>query len=149
MKIIRDVGGGIDLEEVLAKPLVAHLATVEKDCPRDSPVWFIWENEKLWIIGTAADSFPERIQRNPNCAVGIVDFHSSTGQFIHIGFRGRAAVKQFNHSLAEKLIARYLGSDPATRDPRFQNLDDSNVLLCFTPETVVVRDQSYRLPSVH
>jgi uncharacterized pyridoxamine 5'-phosphate oxidase family protein len=147
MKIIRDVGEGIDLDRVLAKPLVAHLATVEKDLPRDSPVWFLWENEKLWIIGTAADSFPGRILNNPNCAVGIADFHSATGQFIHIGFRGRAEVKQFDQSLAEKLIARYLGPNAETWDPRFQHLDDSNVLLCFTPETVVVRDQSYRLPS--
>lgn len=30
-------------------------------------------------------------------------------------------------------------------DPPFKNLDESNVLICFKPETVVVRDQSYVL----
>jgi hypothetical protein len=28
---------------VLAKPLMAHLSTVVKGEPRDSPVWFVWE----------------------------------------------------------------------------------------------------------
>ncbi len=37
------------------------LSTVENDEPRDSPVWFIWENSFLWIFGTDQDSAWTRI----------------------------------------------------------------------------------------
>ena len=32
-----------EIDEVLGKPLMAHLSTIEKGAPRDSPVWFLWE----------------------------------------------------------------------------------------------------------
>ena len=35
-----------EIDTVLNKPLMAHLSTVDKGEPRDSPgVWFIWEEE--------------------------------------------------------------------------------------------------------
>ncbi|WP_211750331.1 hypothetical protein [Paenibacillus sp. Marseille-Q4541] len=40
-------------------------------------------------------------------------------------------------------INRYLGPNKTLWDTRFQNLDNRNVLVCFKPETVVVRDQSF------
>lgn len=146
MRIIRDTGRSFDLEDFLSKPLVAHLSTVVEDSPRDSPVWFYWNGNAIWIIGTASDTFPDRIRKNPKCAIGIVDFNEQTGLFLHAGFRGRATVNPFDKITASKVLSRYLGSDINKWDPRFKNLDDSNVLICFIPETVVVRDQSYFLP---
>lgn len=32
---------------VLDKPLLAHLSSVENGEPRDSPVWFIYENNSV------------------------------------------------------------------------------------------------------
>ncbi|MFC4737211.1 pyridoxamine 5'-phosphate oxidase family protein [Bacillus daqingensis] len=144
MKIIRDVGTGVDLDAVLAKPLVAHLATSAPEGPRDSPLWFLWEKERLWIIGTAGDTFPERVRQTAACAMGIVDFDASSGTFIHIGFRGTADVKPFDKQRADRLLAKYLGPERAAWDPRFQALGQENVLICFQPESVVVRDQSYQ-----
>ncbi|MBU9722752.1 MULTISPECIES: pyridoxamine 5'-phosphate oxidase family protein [Bacillaceae] len=146
MQIIRDTGRSFDLEAFLTKPLVAHLSTVDGDTPKDSPVWFYWKDEMIWIIGTAKDTFPDRIRRNPKCAIGIVDFDINTGMFLHAGFRGVATVKPFDKNIATPLLSRYLGPDIEKWDPRFKNLDDSNVLICFEPKTVVVRDQSYQLP---
>lgn len=146
MKIIRDTGRSFDLEEFLSMPLVAHLSTVVEDAPRDSPVWFYWREKKLWIIGTASDTFPDRIRKNPKCAIGIVDINQHTGLFLHAGFRGTATVEPFDEIIANQLLSRYLGTEIEKWDPRFKKLDDSNVLICFTPETVVVRDQSYVPP---
>ena len=67
------------IDTVLNKPLMAHLATVDKGEPRDSPVWFIWEESYLWIFGTSEDSFIKRLQQEPQCAVGSV----GNGLFIH------------------------------------------------------------------
>ncbi|MCT8140315.1 pyridoxamine 5'-phosphate oxidase family protein [Anaerobacillus sp. CMMVII] len=143
MQIIRDTRRSFDLEQFLSKPLVAHLSTLVEEFPRDSPVWFYWKDNEIWIIGTSSDTFPDRVKNNPNCAIGIVDFNPDTGLFLHAGFRGRAKVIPFNKLIANQLLSRYLGPDFEKWDPRFKGLDNSNVLICFEPETVVVRDQSY------
>ena len=41
----------VDVVEFLARPLIAHLATASVDGPRNSPVWFLWEDEAIWLIG--------------------------------------------------------------------------------------------------
>ncbi|MCR6111989.1 pyridoxamine 5'-phosphate oxidase family protein [Bacillus sp. A301a_S52] len=146
MRIITDTGRSFDLEKFLSIPLVAHLSTMTEESPRDSPVWFYWKDKRIWIIGTASDTFPDRIRKNPKCAIGIVDFNQHTGLFLHAGFRGRATVKPFEKEMANQLLSRYLGTEIEEWDPRFKDLDESNVLICFKPETVVVRDQSYVLP---
>ncbi len=143
MKIIRDSKRSFELDIFLMKPLFAHLSTMSDEGPRESPVWFHWEEDQLWIIGTPFDSFPGRIQKYPKCAIGIVDFDNRTGKVLHAGFRGQAVVKPFNKDIAYKLLSRYLGKNEEFWDIRFKNLDDSNVLICFEPETVVVRDQSF------
>ncbi|CAH8770417.1 pyridoxamine 5'-phosphate oxidase family protein [Paenibacillus dendritiformis] len=144
MRIIRFGGRSFDLDTFLKKPLFAHLSTMSEEGPRDSPVWFHWERERIWIIGiTSTDSFPKRLQKNPKCAIGIVDFDLYRGLVLHAGFRGHAEVKSFDHEIAYRLLSRYLGPHEERWDPRFRNLDDSNVLICFRPETVVIRDQSY------
>ena len=42
-----------EIEDMLCKPLMAHLSTVDDGAPRDSPVWFLWEDSCLWIFGTS------------------------------------------------------------------------------------------------
>lgn len=146
MRVIRDASRGtFDLEEFLSRRLFAHLSTASEKGPRESPVWFSWEEESLWIIGDSADTFPRRIGKEPRCAVGIVDFDPSTGLVQHAGFRGRATVEPFDRDRARRLFSRYLGEDQTKWDVMFREaLDDTDlVFVRFTPETVVARDQSY------
>lgn len=145
MKIIMDNNPTFDLDEFLTKPLFAHLSTMVDDAPRDSPVWFHWEQGYLWIIGTPTSSFPKRIKNNPKCAIGIIDFDQLTGKVLHTGFRGSATVEPFNKGIGTRLLSRYLGPVKKEWDPRFRDLDENNVLIRFVPETAVVRDQSYIL----
>ncbi|MBM7553567.1 putative pyridoxamine 5'-phosphate oxidase family protein [Thalassobacillus pellis] len=143
IKVIRG-NRSFDLDEFLKKPLFAHLATSENDVPKESPVWFYWEDECIWIIGTPSyDTFPGRIEKNPQCAIGIVDFDHETGKVLHAGFRGHATVERFDAELAKRLLRRYLGNDEKNWDQMFKDLGDSNILVRFVPETVVVRDQSF------
>jgi hypothetical protein len=156
MKIIRETGSLFDLDEeaaghlmreILARPLFAHLATHSDDGPRESPVWFLWEEDALWIIGNyQTDSFPRRIEREPRCAVGIVDFDVATGLVQHVGFRGRARLEAHDASRMKRLLGRYMG-EQENWDPRFvEILDDTDyIFIRFEAETVVVRDQSYEL----
>ncbi|WP_081831729.1 pyridoxamine 5'-phosphate oxidase family protein [Geomicrobium sp. JCM 19038] len=147
MKYLKIIEGkrSFDLDKMLMKPLFAHLSTASPEGPRDSPVWFIWEDSCLWIIGTPEDTFPSRIQNTPSCAIGIVDFEPDSGKVYHAGFRGKASVELFNFKLAHKLFTKYLGSNDKNWDLRFKTQNSHNVFIRFVPETVVVRDQSYNV----
>lgn len=155
MKIIRETGSHFDLqedearrllEEILARPLFAHLATGSDLGPRESPVWFLWEDEAIWIIGNyKTDSFPVRIEREPRCAVGIVDFNRASGLVQHAGFRGRAQLQPHDAERLRRLLSRYLGASLEEWDERFVKIlgDEDYVFVRFEPETAVVRDQSF------
>jgi hypothetical protein len=155
MKIVRETGSKFDLEEeqsrilldrLLSRPLFAHLATASEQGPRESPVWFLWEDEIIWIIGNyRTDTFPGRVEREPRCALGVVDFDRSTGLVQHVGFRGRATLQPHDAERLRRLLSRYLGEHLADWDERFVNIlgDADYVFVRFEPETAVVRDQSF------
>jgi hypothetical protein len=146
VKVIRDRAGTLNVDEFLARPLFAHLASVSPNGPRDSPVWFLWEDGAIWIIGSRRDdSFPSRVEAEPRCAVGIVDFDQASGRVHHAGFRGHATIQPFDVARAKRLLARYLGSEVESWPERFRATlaDVSNVLVRFEPETAVARDVSY------
>jgi hypothetical protein len=155
MKIVPDTGSHFDLateraqalmRDLLSRPLFAHLATACPAGPRESPVWFLWEDEHLWIIGNyRTDTFPGRIESDGRCAIGIVDFDRATGMVQHVGFRGRAHLEPHDEEKVKRLLARYLGEELSKWDARFLEIlgDTDYVLVRFKPETAVVRDQSY------
>jgi hypothetical protein len=146
VKVIRDRPRSVDIEEFLAQPLFAHLATASDEGPRESPVWFLWEDGAVWVIGSrATDTFPQRIEREARCAIGVVDFDRSIGLVQHVGLRGRATVEPFDADRARRLLTRYLGEDESAWDERFRATlsNPKDVLIRFIPETVVARDQSY------
>jgi nitroimidazol reductase NimA-like FMN-containing flavoprotein (pyridoxamine 5'-phosphate oxidase superfamily) len=146
MHVIRDRPKGVDLDEFLSRPLFAHLATTSDDGPRESPVWFLWEKGALWILGSRrTDSFPTRLEREPRCAIGIVDFDLTTGLVQHVGFRGRATIETLDRKREKRLLARYLGPEEAGWDRRFRESlgDPDTVFVRFEPETAVTRDLSY------
>jgi Pyridoxamine 5'-phosphate oxidase len=148
MKLIHDRPRTVDLEEFLSRPLFAHLASASEEGPRESPVWFLWDDGALWIIGSLRDdSFPRRLGREPRSAISIVDFDLERGLVHHVGMRGRASIEAFDPDRATRLLRRYLGDRVETWDRRFREaLEDSdNVLIRFSPETVVARDQSYEV----
>jgi nitroimidazol reductase NimA-like FMN-containing flavoprotein (pyridoxamine 5'-phosphate oxidase superfamily) len=156
MKIVQDTGSHFDMKdaasrallaEMMARPLFAHLATASEDGPRESPVWFLWEDETIWIIGNRrTDSFPLRIELEPRCAIGIVNFEMVTGTVQHVGMRGRARLEPHDAKRMVRLLSRYMGEQRERWDSRFVEIldDEDYVFVRFTPESVVVRDQSYK-----
>jgi hypothetical protein len=132
------------LDEFLARPLYAHLAHNSEHGPRESPVWFHWDGRFVWIIG--GTSFPGNLKRDPRCALGIVDWDPATGLSQHVGLRGRADVLPFDAAIARTIFRRYFGPNEAEWDRRFDDVlgGEAGVeLVRMTPETAVVRDQSY------
>lgn len=138
-------GAIFDLNEFLARPLFAHLAHESEAGPRESPVWFHWDGSALWVIG--GSTFPANLKRQPRCAVGIVDWDMASGRCQHVGIRGRAEVLQFDCVVARTIFRKYFGPDESDWDPRFADVFTGELeleLVRVTPETVVMRDQSYK-----
>lgn len=149
MRIVGTRADSFELEEFLARPLFAHLSTNSESGPRDSPVWFLWRDGVVWIIGNSREnSFQHRIAEDPRCAVGIVHFDIKKGIVQHVGFRGRAEIKPFDETTTRQLFSKYLGEKGERWDTRFKETfeDPETFLVRFTPDTAVVRDQSYPPP---
>ena len=133
-----------DINEVLTKPLFAHLATSSPEGPRASPLWFLWENQNLWFVGTSDDSFPKRLQAESRCAVGVIDFDLKNGLLRHVGFRGNATIEELNQKRLERLLYRYIGTpNQWNKDFKKNIIDALNLMIRFIPSTIVARDQSY------
>ncbi|MDZ7747278.1 MAG: pyridoxamine 5'-phosphate oxidase family protein [Halobacteriales archaeon] len=150
MEIVEDTLG-VPIATFLARPLFAHIATASPDGPRDSPVWFLYDEgtETVWIdADRASNSFTDRIDDDERVAVGVVDSEPARGLIQHVGVRGTATLEPFDADRTEKLYAKYLGADPETWDDRFRSYieqpPESATLVRVDPATVVARDQSYR-----
>lgn len=135
----------VALDAFLERPLFCHLGTLAPGGPRVSPLWFLWEDDAVWIIAdTETKSYPDRVRRDDRVALAIVDFDPGIGLVQHVGMRGRGSIEPFDVDRAERLLSRYLGDDRDGWDARFTGpWDERWQLLRVDPETVVARDQSY------
>lgn len=143
----------VSVESFLDRPLFCFLATTDDGAPRVTPLWFLWEDDAVWIIANSEKTYPSRVEENPETALAVVDFDRATGRVQHVGMRGRATVEPHDPERAERLLAGYLGPDEdewdQSRFPDPHEWSDQMVMLRFVPETVVARDQSYEpAPSV-
>lgn len=143
----------VDVDTFLSRPLFCFLATTDDGAPRVSPLWFLWEDDAIWIIADTQKTYPSHVEQNPETALAIVDFDRTTGTVQHVGMRGQATVEPHDPSRAERLLSRYLGSNKTewdeSRFPDPHEWGDEMVMIRFDPETVVERDQSYApAPSV-
>jgi hypothetical protein len=112
----------IPLADFLDRPLFAFLAQTG---PRVSPLWFLWEDDRLWHIAQLdGRSYPDRIRRGDSrVAVGVVDFDPATGRVEHVGVRGEASLREYDPGRADRLLAKYLGDDRAGWPDRFDAVD--------------------------
>lgn len=134
----------VPLDEFLERPLFSFLGTASREgYPRVSPLWYLWENERIWIIGDTEKSYVKRIEHTPQTAIAIVDFDVHRGLVHHVGMRGRAEIAPFEQGRVYSLLRRYLGDTEREWDSRFGDLDPERwSFVRFEPETVVARDQS-------
>lgn len=134
-----------DVSIVLEKPLMAHLSTTDKGEPRDSPVWFLWEESRLWIFGTERDSFVRRLKSDNRCAVGVVDFDLEKGILKHVGMRGVTNISYVDDNRLNRFVAKYLGDVISGRNSWFiENVvNPINVMVEVIPKSVVAKNVSF------
>ncbi|ELY61306.1 pyridoxamine 5'-phosphate oxidase-like FMN-binding protein [Natronococcus amylolyticus DSM 10524] len=138
----------VELDACLARPLFCFLAQRSDSGPRVSPLWFLWGDQRVWLIAQLEGrSYPDRVQQDPETALAVVDFDPATGRVEHVGMRGTASLEPYDEKRAGGLLEKYLGTRRENWPAAFVDLDpDAYRLLEFTPETVVARDQSYPAP---
>lgn len=137
-----------DPETVLRLPLMANLATLSPDGPRNAPVWFHWESGALWMPGEKGGSSVRRLRHDPRCAVEIVHYDNAAGVLAHLGLRGVARIQPMRPDLFRRLLARYLGPDPARWNPwfidRVARIDDPDGrLIRLVPDSVFTNNVSF------
>jgi hypothetical protein len=138
----------LDPERLLQMPLMAHLATVCEQGPRHSPVWFLWEDAAVWIVSMMNESITSRVQADPRCSIGIVEFDNDAGILRHVGMRGRADVCPLDVARRDRLLAKYIGADQSRWPDEFRKaaIDTIDCLIRFIPDgshAIVSREQSY------
>jgi hypothetical protein len=140
-----DMAYDFNINEFLTQPLMAHLAIGSPDGARESPVWFLWEEGSVWLVGNSRDTFPQRIRQDPRCAIGTVQFNADSGVLRHVGIRGVAEILPLNEDRLRGLLRRYLGEDEARRDPCFRRniMEGLDLMVRVIPGTIVAREQSY------
>jgi len=142
------MGHRFDPDVLLSMPLMANLATSSPDGPRNAPVWFVWEDGALWLLGHRNGSSVKRLRADPACAVEIVHFDAGRGILLHLGLRGRAEIAALDPARFRRLLGKYLGSDPADWNPWFidniARIDDPDGrMIRLVPQTTFTNNVSY------
>ncbi len=142
------MGQAFDPMDVLSKPLMANLATVTADgAPRNAPMWFIWENNAIWLLSSTTNRSAMRLHCDARCAVEIVHFDNQAGILLHLGLRGTATVEASNAEKFERLLSKYLGPKDSWNPWFIENIariDDANGrMIRLAPDTVFTNDVSY------
>ena len=138
-----------DPQHLLHLPLMANLATVAEDCaPRISPMWFIWEEDAIWLLGSTDSSSVRRLGADGRCAIEIVKFDNEAGILLHLGLRGVATVVPMNPDRFRRLLTKYLGPEEEGWNPWFIEMiaridDPEGRLIRMVPDSFFTNNVSY------
>ena len=137
-----------DLDAFLVQPLVCHLAT---SGPTVRPVWFLWEDGFFWVLSGPWSALPSRVRADPAVALVVDTCDLITGETVQVAARGSAEVLTFDADRGERMLARYLGPDQGTWDPRFRRYlrdEPSAVWIKVRPTRIRFVDLSYEPSTV-
>jgi PPOX class probable F420-dependent enzyme len=117
-------------QDLLEKPIVAHLATARPDgALQSNPVWFEWDGEHIKISQTRAHQKMRNVENDPHVALSLTD---PDDPYRYLEVRGVVdridddADREFIDSLSE----RYMGRRPY---PNHQP-GDERVIVYIRPE---------------
>ena len=120
----------------LARPLIARLATSDRNEPRVLPMWFYWDGERVWME-TGADFPNARILRANSRAAITFDESEGGLKLRAIIMRGTVDVidapNEFIATTIRRIYVRYVGED-GLQDPEVEAMvHGQHVILRFTP----------------
>lgn len=137
-----------DPDELLSAPLMANLATMSEDGPRNVPMWFIWEDDAIWCLGSTKNRSVQRIEDDLRCAIEIIRFDNEAGILLHLGLRGSATIEPMDAKRFRRLLSKYLGPNQNLWNDWFiENIaaieDPSGQMIRLAPRTTFTNNVSY------
>ena len=125
----------------LARPLLGRLATASTDGqPHVVPVWFLWEDDLIWISSFRSTRKVIDLEKNPKCAI-VVDVEKAEGGLTAITIEGAAELVSEPHAETkariERVYIKYLGAvGVEEKDPQSWLESPENLLIKLTPKRV-------------
>jgi nitroimidazol reductase NimA-like FMN-containing flavoprotein (pyridoxamine 5'-phosphate oxidase superfamily) len=98
----------VTVDEFLARPLVAHLATAG---PSVRPIWFLWDDAAFWWLTGDWSRLDETLARDPAVTLGIDSCDLVTGEVLAVTARGQAEIVPWQREIAVRKLSKYLGAD--------------------------------------
>jgi PPOX class probable F420-dependent enzyme len=126
---------------LLTRPVLGRLATASREGqPHVVPVWFLWEDDLLWISSFSSTRKNIDLQQNPKCAI-VIDLEQASDGLTAVMFEGRAELvsepRQAVRERIERVYLKYLGPEGLLEpDPQSWLNSPENVLIKFTPTRV-------------
>jgi general stress protein 26 len=133
----------IIMNEMLNKPLIARLATVDQNIqPHVVPVWFGWDGEYLWISSFSNTRKVKDLQQNPKISVAI-DVSGDDGKTKAVIMEGSGELVLEPRDFLRKqflwIYTLYLGEEGVkAKDPQEWIEDSHNLLIKLSPKQVFV-----------
>jgi PPOX class probable F420-dependent enzyme len=100
-----------DYEDLLERPLIAHVATLRPDGDLQSnPVWFEWNGEQIRLSHTKRRQKYRNVRRYPKAALSIVD---DADPYRYLEIRGDVEdiVDDPDNVFIDRLAQRYLDEE--------------------------------------
>jgi nitroimidazol reductase NimA-like FMN-containing flavoprotein (pyridoxamine 5'-phosphate oxidase superfamily) len=131
------------LDAFLDRPLIARLATSDKNRPRVLPVWFLWDRTDIWLETSATFPNARILRENPHAAIAIDE---AIGPFAFRAaiFRGTVDVIDSPYddvmAMVRRIYRRYLSDEDLASAEGEMVLGAHHVLLQFHPRHVITWD---------
>lgn len=131
------------MDQFLARPLLARLATSEGDRPRVLPMWFWWDGASVWMETSPTFANFRILQRNPQAALTVDEALSGLAMRAVV-MRGRveiveAPLEQVTATV-HRIHDRYLSPEERASDAGRAMQLGGHVLLRFIPERTISWD---------
>jgi nitroimidazol reductase NimA-like FMN-containing flavoprotein (pyridoxamine 5'-phosphate oxidase superfamily) len=130
------------IDEYLALPLIARLATADPDScqPHAVPVWYAWQDGAIWISSFASTRKVRVLKANPLCSIAIDSAESGWANQAVI-LEGAAELvtqpRELVYSISTLIYTRYLGEQGVLEaDPQSWIHDNENLLIKLTPRKI-------------
>jgi hypothetical protein len=137
-------GAPFDVAEFLRSPRVARLSLAG---PVVRPVWYLWEDQKFWVITGPWSRLSEWLRDDPKFELVIDTCDVASGQVRQVIARGDGALAEFEEDRGRRKLRRYLGDDEPRWDPRFRVAGAASrgtQWAVLSPRTIIVADISFR-----
>lgn len=128
------------IEELLAQPVLARIATANPDTgqPHVVPVWFWWDGQVVWISAFDSTRKIRDLRRNPRIAV-LIEPPVPTGKPVEaVLFEGRAELIKDPATvgrISTVIYTRYMGEEGVkAADPQSWIVDPENTIIRLAPE---------------